>query len=99
VVQTRRSACTPATVAKTSAGALARAACAEVVNIARAIEDLKELGSGAWVWPGRPSQAYDQVDLTGPTALVMGPRARDCGVWCGKVRFPGSIPMPATWGA
>jgi 23S rRNA (guanosine2251-2'-O)-methyltransferase len=45
---------------------------ATVVNIARAVEELK----GASVWTvgldGGSSERYDQVDLTLPTAIVLG---------------------------
>ena len=72
VVQSRRSALHAGTVAKTSAGALSHVRVAEVVNIARAIGELKELGVWSVGLAGEASQAYDQVDLTGPVALVMG---------------------------
>jgi 23S rRNA (guanosine2251-2'-O)-methyltransferase len=72
VVQTRRSALHAGTVAKTSAGALSHVRVAEVVNIARAIQELKDLGVWSVGLAGEAGQPYDQVDLTGPTALVMG---------------------------
>ena len=72
VVQTRRSAARGGAAAKASAGALSHVRIAEVVNIARALEELKELGVWTVGLAGEASQAYDQVDLTGPTALVMG---------------------------
>jgi 23S rRNA (guanosine2251-2'-O)-methyltransferase len=72
VVQTRRSALHAGTVAKTSAGALSHVRVAEVVNIARAIDELKELGVWSVGLAGEASRAYDEADLTGPTALVMG---------------------------
>ena len=72
VVQSRRSALHAGTVAKTSAGALSHVRVAEVVNIARAIQELKDLGVWSVGLAGEAGQAYDQVDLTGRTALVMG---------------------------
>lgn len=72
VVQTRRSALHAGTVAKTSAGALSHVRVAEVVNIARAIQELKDLGVWSVGLAGEADQSYDQADLTGPTALVMG---------------------------
>jgi 23S rRNA (guanosine2251-2'-O)-methyltransferase len=72
VVQTRRSALHAGTVAKTSAGALSHVRVAEVVNIARAIEELKELGVWSVGLAGEATQAYDAIDLTGPIALVVG---------------------------
>ena len=72
VAQTRRSALHAGTVAKTSAGALSHVRVAEVVNIARAIEELKDLGVWSVGLAGEATQSYDEVDFTGPTALVMG---------------------------
>ena len=72
VVQTRRSAMHAGTLAKTSAGALSHVRVAEVVNIARAIEELKELGVWSVGLAGDAGQTYDEIDLTGPIALVMG---------------------------
>jgi 23S rRNA (guanosine2251-2'-O)-methyltransferase len=72
VVQSRHSAARAGATAKTSAGALAHVRIAEVVNIARALEELKELGVWTVGLAGEASQAYDEVDLTGPAAIVMG---------------------------
>jgi 23S rRNA (guanosine2251-2'-O)-methyltransferase len=72
VVQTRRSALHAGTVAKTSAGALSHVRVAEVVNVARAIKELKDLGVWSVGLAGEADQTYDQIDFTGPTALVMG---------------------------
>ena len=72
VIQSRRSALHAGTVAKTSAGALSHVRVAEVVNIARAIEELKELGVWSVGLAGEAAQPNDEVDLTGPVALVMG---------------------------
>ena len=72
VVQSRRAAARGGVAAKASAGALAHVRIAEVVNIARAVEELKEAG----VWTvGLASEApdsYDAIDLRLPTALVLG---------------------------
>ena len=72
VVQTRRSAARGGAAAKASAGAASHVRIAEVVNIARALEELKELGVWSVGLAGEATQTYDQVDLTAPTALVMG---------------------------
>jgi 23S rRNA (guanosine2251-2'-O)-methyltransferase len=72
VVQSRRSALHAGTVAKTSAGALSHVRVAEVVNVARAIRELKDLGVWSVGLAGEADQTYDQIDFTGPTALVMG---------------------------
>lgn len=70
--QTRHSAPMSGTVAKASAGASAHVRIADVVNIARAIEALKK--AGVWVTglAGEGPVAYDAIDFTGPTAIVLG---------------------------
>ncbi len=72
VRQTRRAAPLDGGAAKASAGAVHHVPVADVVNIARALEDLKALN----VWTvGLDADAdlhYDNVDLTLPTALVVG---------------------------
>jgi len=45
---------------------------AEVVNIARAIEDLKQVGVWSVGLAGDAPKRYDEVDLTQPTAIVVG---------------------------
>ena len=72
VRQERRSAALNAAAAKASAGALAHARVVDVVNIARALEDLK--GRGVWTvgLAGDGAQAYDTVDYRPPTAVVLG---------------------------
>jgi 23S rRNA (guanosine2251-2'-O)-methyltransferase len=72
VRQTRRSAAADGVAAKASAGALAHVRIASVVNIARAIEELK----AANVWTiglvADAPESYSDLDLTMPTALVLG---------------------------
>jgi 23S rRNA (guanosine2251-2'-O)-methyltransferase len=72
VVQSRRAASRGGAAAKASAGAVAHVRMAEVVNIARAIDELKELGVWSVGLAGEAETAYDRMDLTGPTAIVMG---------------------------
>jgi 23S rRNA (guanosine2251-2'-O)-methyltransferase len=72
VVQTRRSAALDGVAAKASAGALAHVKIAEVVNIARAIEELKELGVWTVGLAGEATTSYDAVDFTLPSAVVLG---------------------------
>jgi 23S rRNA (guanosine2251-2'-O)-methyltransferase len=72
VRQSRRAAPLDGAAAKASAGAVSRVKIADVVNISRALEELKALG----VWTvglaaGAPRR-YDEIDLTLPTALVIG---------------------------
>lgn len=59
-------------VAKASAGAVSRVRIATVVNIARALEELKEAGVWTVGLDGRAQERYDQVDYTIPTAFVFG---------------------------
>lgn len=70
--QTRRAAALDAVAAKASAGAVAYVPVADVVNIARAIEELKSLNVWVAGLAGDADQSYDAADWTGPTALVLG---------------------------
>jgi 23S rRNA (guanosine2251-2'-O)-methyltransferase len=72
VRQARRAAPLDAAAAKASAGAVAWVRVANVVNIARALEELKSLGAWTVGLAGDAPQSYDAVDLTLPTALVLG---------------------------
>jgi 23S rRNA (guanosine2251-2'-O)-methyltransferase len=72
VVQSRRAASRGGVAAKASAGALAHVKIAEVVNIARAVEELKETGVWTVGLAAEAADAYDAIDLTLPTALVFG---------------------------
>ena len=72
VRQTRHAAPLTGAAGKASAGALAHVKIADVVNVARAIEELKE----ARIWTvglaGEAPQTYDKMDFTVPTAVVLG---------------------------
>jgi len=72
VVQSRRAASRGAVAAKVSAGALVHVKIAEVVNIARAVEELKEAGVWTIGLAAEAPDSYDAIDLTLPTALVLG---------------------------
>jgi 23S rRNA (guanosine2251-2'-O)-methyltransferase len=72
VVQSRRSAARDGVAAKASAGALAHVKIAEVVNVARAVEDLKEASVWTVGLAGDGRERYDAIDLTLPTAIVLG---------------------------
>ncbi|MDE3156156.1 MAG: 23S rRNA (guanosine(2251)-2'-O)-methyltransferase RlmB [Acidobacteriota bacterium] len=72
VVQTRRAAAIDGAAAKASAGAVAHVRLARVVNIARALEELKEAGVWTVGLAGDAPRAYDVLDYTGPTAFVLG---------------------------
>jgi 23S rRNA (guanosine2251-2'-O)-methyltransferase len=70
--QTRRAAPLAGGAAKASAGAAAWVPVAGVVNIARALDELK--GAGVWTvgLAGDAQSCYTEVDFTQPTALVVG---------------------------
>jgi 23S rRNA (guanosine2251-2'-O)-methyltransferase len=72
VRQTRRAAALDGVAAKASAGAIAHVKMANVVNIARAIEELKDANVWTVGLAGDADEAYTDVDLTLPTALVVG---------------------------
>ena len=72
VRQSRHAARLDGAAAKTSAGAVAHVKVAEVVNIARALESLKSAGVWTVGLTGDGVKRYDEVDLTLPTALVLG---------------------------
>ncbi len=72
VRQSRHAARLDGAAAKASAGAVAHVKIAEVVNIARAVDILKD--SGVWTvgLDGGAARRYDEVDFTLPTAIVVG---------------------------
>jgi 23S rRNA (guanosine2251-2'-O)-methyltransferase len=72
VRQSRHAARLDGAAAKASAGAVSHVKIAEVVNIARALEDLKQAGVWSVGLAGDAAQRYDEIDLTVPTALVVG---------------------------
>jgi 23S rRNA (guanosine2251-2'-O)-methyltransferase len=72
VLQRRRSAALDGAAAKASAGAVAHVRIAEVVNIARAIEELKEAGVWTVGLAGDATTSYDSIDFTSPSAIVLG---------------------------
>ena len=72
VRQARHAAAMDGIVAKASAGAVSSVRMATVVNIARALEELKEAGVWTIGLAGEVSDRYDEIDLTLPTAIVLG---------------------------
>ena len=70
--QTRHSASLGGAASKAAAGALSHVRIANVVNIARAVEELKEAGIWTIGLAGDAPQSYDKMDLTLPTAVVLG---------------------------
>ena len=72
VIQARRSAARSGVAAKASAGAVAHVKIAEVVNIARSLEELKDLGIWTVGLAGEAPTPYDAIDFSSPTAIVLG---------------------------
>ncbi|MBM3771440.1 MAG: 23S rRNA (guanosine(2251)-2'-O)-methyltransferase RlmB [Acidimicrobiia bacterium] len=72
VRQTRRSARLDGAAAKAAAGAAAHVPVVEVVNIARTLEVLKDAGVWTVGLAGDAPKLYTDLDLTVPTALVLG---------------------------
>jgi 23S rRNA (guanosine2251-2'-O)-methyltransferase len=72
VRQSRHAAPLGGATAKASAGAVAHVKIADVVNIARSLEALKEAGVWTVGLAGDAPRRYDQIDYTLPTALVVG---------------------------
>jgi 23S rRNA (guanosine2251-2'-O)-methyltransferase len=70
--QARHAASLEGATAKASAGAVAVVRIATVVNIARAIEELKDAGVWTVGFAGEADASYDDVDYTLPTAIVVG---------------------------
>jgi 23S rRNA (guanosine2251-2'-O)-methyltransferase len=72
VVPQDRAAQVTATALKASAGALERLPVARVVNLVRALEQLKKQGLWVTGLAGEGRDALPRVDLSGPSVLVVG---------------------------
>ena len=72
VRQSRHAAPLGGATAKASAGAVSHVKVADVVNIARALEILKDAGVWTVGLAGDAATRYDAIDFTLPTALVVG---------------------------
>ncbi len=70
--QSRRAARLDGAAAKASAGAIAHVRIADVVNIARALQELKDAGVWTVGLVGDAPGRYDTIDFTLPTAVVLG---------------------------
>jgi 23S rRNA (guanosine2251-2'-O)-methyltransferase len=70
--QARHAAPLGGAAAKASAGAVSHVRVADVVNIARAIDELKEAGVWTIGLAGDSPKRYDHIDLTVPIAVVLG---------------------------
>jgi 23S rRNA (guanosine2251-2'-O)-methyltransferase len=72
VRQSRHAAPLGGATAKASAGAVAHVRIADVVNVARALETLKDAGVWTVGLAGDAPKTYDTIDLRLPTAIVLG---------------------------
>lgn len=70
--QSRHAAPLDGAASKASAGAVAHVRVADVVNIARALDELNELGVWTVGLAGEADKRLDQIDLSVPTAFVLG---------------------------
>jgi 23S rRNA (guanosine2251-2'-O)-methyltransferase len=70
--QSRHAAPLDGAAAKASAGAVSHVRVADVVNIARSLEELKAAGVWTVGLDGQASKRLDEIDLTLPTAFVLG---------------------------
>jgi 23S rRNA (guanosine2251-2'-O)-methyltransferase len=72
VRQARHAAPLDGATARASAGAVSHVRIATVVNISRALEELKELNVWTVGLDAAAAEGYDAVDFTVPTAIVLG---------------------------
>ena len=72
IIPERRAAGLTETVAKAAAGALAYLPVVRVVNMGRALEELKERGYWIYGLDERGTDTYDRVEFTNPVAIVLG---------------------------
>jgi 23S rRNA (guanosine2251-2'-O)-methyltransferase len=77
IVPSDRAASVTPAVTKASAGASELIAIAQVGNLARALDELKQLGPWLVAVHAAPaSRPIDEIDLTGPIGLVLGAEGR-----------------------
>jgi 23S rRNA (guanosine2251-2'-O)-methyltransferase len=79
VIPKRRAVPLTATVAKASAGAIEHIPVARVNNISQTIEALKKIGYWVVGTDVNGEQLYHQVDMTGPTVIVIGNEGKGLG--------------------
>jgi 23S rRNA (guanosine2251-2'-O)-methyltransferase len=72
VIPERRAAGLTDVVARAAAGALAYLPVVRVTNVNRALDELKEQGYWIYGLDERGEHAYDQIEFTSPTAVVLG---------------------------
>jgi 23S rRNA (guanosine2251-2'-O)-methyltransferase len=76
VIPERRAAGLTEVVARTAAGALAYLPVVRVVNVNRALDDLKAAGYWIYGLDARGGDEYDKIEYTKPTAIVLGAEGR-----------------------
>lgn len=79
IIPKRRAVPLTATVAKASAGAIEHVPVARVANISQAIESLKKMGFWVVGTDVDANQMYHQVDMAGPTVIVIGNEGKGLG--------------------
>lgn len=79
VIPKRRAVPLTATVAKASAGAIEHIPVARVANISQTIETLKKAGFWVVGTEVETDNLYHQVDMTGPTVIVIGNEGKGLG--------------------
>jgi len=95
VIPERRAAGLTETVARSAAGALAYVPVVRVTNVNRALEELKEHGYWIYGLDERGKEAYDLVEYTTPTAIVLGAEGKGLHEHVAKhCDFLVKIPMP-----
>jgi 23S rRNA (guanosine2251-2'-O)-methyltransferase len=72
VIPERRAAGLTETVARAAAGALEHLPVARVVNLARAMEEMKEAGYWLVGLDERAEKSYTEADFSGPVGIVLG---------------------------
>ncbi len=80
VIPQRRAAGVTSTVMKVAAGALENLAIARVVNLARALEQLKQAGFWIYGTAGEASQSITETDFAAATVLVVGAEGDGLGI-------------------
>ncbi len=97
VIAERRAAGITETVARAAAGAVAYLPVVRVVNVGRALEELKDAGYWIYGLDERGTHTYDQVDLVAPTAIVLGAEGHGLHEHVAKrCDFLVKIPMAST---
>jgi 23S rRNA (guanosine2251-2'-O)-methyltransferase len=94
VIPERRAAGLTEVVSRAAAGALAYVPVVRVVNVNRTLDELRERGYWIYGIDERGEHAYDQVEFTKPSAIVLGGEGRGLHEHVAKrCDFLVSIPM------